>query len=203
MQITVTGKSLDVGDALRLHVEGNLSQSVAKYFSRALDSTVVFSRDGHHLIRADITVHAKRAMMVKGQAAAADAYAAFDDALERIAKQLRRYKRRIHRHSRNRDDEGLLPALSYVVRAESGDGEVAAEAEPAVIAEMPTEIATLTVGEAVMRMDLADAPALMFRNRGNGALNVVYRRPDGNVGWIDPGNVGLAGAGDGGSGGRG
>lgn len=193
MQITVTGKSLDVGETLRQHVENSLSQSVSKYFSRAHDAAVVLSRDGPHLIRADVTVHPKRAMVVTGAAAAADAYAAFDGALERIAKQLRRYKRRLDGHNRGRDDDAFLPAQQYVMRPESEDDEVPAEAEPAIIAEMPTEIATLGVGEAVMRMDLADAPVLMFRNRGNGALNVVFRRADGNVGWIDPGNVGLAG----------
>lgn len=187
MDISITGKNLDVGAALREHVSEQLDATVTKYFHRAHDSMVNFSREAH-LFRADISVHPGRGLLVKGHFAADDAYAAFDGALERIRKQLRRYKRRLSNHHKGRAGEEVLLAQYSIIAPEHEDEEVHEDAQPAIIAELPAEIATLTVGEAVMRMDLADVPAMMFRNRANGGLNVVYRRPDGNIGWIDPSN---------------
>jgi len=188
MDIAIKGKNLDVGDALRDYVEQNVDSVVTKYFSRAHDASVMISREAHRF-RVDITVHPISGLLVQGHAAANDAYSAFDAALERIAKQVRRYKRRLNDRQKSPGEEAPLLAQQYVLAAETGDEELPVDAQPAVIAELMTEIDTLTVGEAVMRMDLADLPALMFRNRGNGGLNVVYRRPDGNIGWIDPQNV--------------
>lgn len=188
MDISIKGKRLDVGDALRSHVEDHLAAAVSKYFSKAHDANVTISREAH-LFRADISVHPLRGVLVQGRSNADDAYAAFDTALEHIAKQLRRYKRRLNDKHKGRGPEESIPAQQYTLAPESGDGELPEEGQPAIIAELPTEIATLSVSEAVMRMDLADAPALMFRNRANGGLNVVYRRPDGNIGWIDPANT--------------
>ncbi len=185
MDLMVKGKGLDVGEALRQHIETELMGQVGKYFSRAHDAVVGIAREAHQF-RVDISVHPLSGVSVQGRAVAADAYAAFDSALERIAKQLRRYKRRLNDHSRRRPGEEATPAQQYVIAAESEEDELPADGQPAIIAELATEIATLSVGEAVMRMDLADAPALMFRNRAHGGLNVVYRRTDGNIGWIDP-----------------
>ncbi len=188
MDISVKGKQVDVGDALRGHAESHLVDTVTKYFDNALDSNVVFSRDGNGF-RADISVHAGRGMTMQGRASATDAYAAFDGALERIAKRLRRYKKRIRDHRKGDAAGDEMIAAQYAVIAADPDGETVSEDDhPAIIAEMAHEIATLTVGEAVMRLDLADSPALMFRNRAHDVLNVVYRRADGNVGWIDPYN---------------
>lgn len=190
MEISVTGRQMEVGAALTGHVEQNLEQAVNKYFDggRAIDAAVAFGHEGPH-VRVDITVHpGPRGVMVKGGGAASDAYSAFDVALERISKQLRRYKRKLTDHHRGQNNnEAVLPAQQYVIQAEDEEEPgVPYGDEPVIVADMPTEISTLTVGEAVMRMDLADQPALMFRNRGSGVLNVVYRRPDGNIGWIDP-----------------
>ena len=184
MEISVIGKNLNVGDALREHVETNLKADVKKYFDRALHSTVTFSREAHRF-RSDISVHAGRGLVMQGGGSADDPHTAFDGALERIAKQLRRYKRRLRDHHKSRETEDLVPVQQYVLAPEA-DEEVAAEAQPIVIAEMTAEIDTLTVSEAVMRMDLADSSVMMFRNRAHGGLNVVYRRQDGNIGWIDP-----------------
>ena len=186
MEISVKGKQIDVGDALRGHVETQLQSSVKKYFENALDSTVIFSKDGH-AFHAEISVHAGRGMVMQGGATANDAYACFDGALSRISKQLRRYKGRISSHHRNgpSDDELLLAQYS-IIESDESEQELPEEGMPTIVAEMPHKIATLTVAEAVMRMDLADAPTLMFRNRAHGGFNVVYRRADGNVGWIDP-----------------
>lgn len=190
MDVIVKGKHIDVGEALRSHAETNLRAHVGKYFSRAHDAQVTLSRAAHGF-RADIMVHPMRGFLVQGSAEDADAYVAFDAALERILKQLRRYKRRlVDQHQRGRDgqDEGVVAAQQYVIAPEPDDEVPSKEAPPVVVAEMPHEIAMLTVGEAVMRMDLADAPVVMFRNRANGVFNVVYRRSDGNIGWIDPTN---------------
>ena len=187
MDISVKGKNLDVGDALRGHVKDSLSNAVMKYFMRAIDANVVFSRQGHRL-RADISVHpGPRGMVVQGASESEDAYAAFDGAVERIAKQLRRYKRRLNDHHKHKSRlNEALPALQYVIQPEHEEHEVADDAQPTIIAEMPEHISTLTVSEAVMRMDLGDLPVVMFRDATSGRLNVVYRRNDGNIGWIDP-----------------
>jgi ribosomal subunit interface protein len=189
MQLSVSGKQIDVGDALREHVADTLQAVTGKYFGKAIEAHVVFSREAH-LLRADISIHVHRDLLLQGQAAAGDAYAAFDSAAERIAKRIRRYKRRLRdHHQRPREDsaEAML-VRSYVIAESGGDEMDGPEAgdQPVIIAEMSCEIPTLSVGEAVMRMDLADQPNFIFRNRAHGGLNVVYRRNDGHIGWVDP-----------------
>ncbi len=185
MDISVKGKNLDVGEALRGHAEGHLNSAVGKYFERAIDASVMFTRQGRQL-RADISVHpGPRGMVVQGRSESDDPYAAFDGALARISKQLRRYKRRLSNHHKGHGEK-FLPALQYVIQPDQENEEVDVDAEPIIVAEMPDEIATLSVSEAVMRMDLADLPVTMFRDRASGRLNVVYHRTDGNIGWIDP-----------------
>lgn len=190
MRIAVQGKQMDVGEALRGHAEARLEEAVTKYFDRAIDATVVFAKEAHFL-RCDITVHPARGLTVKGTGDATDAHNAFDVALDRISKQLRRWKRRLKDHKGSAAEEAPAPApaQSYILPApgEEEAGEAFPETgNPVVIAETPTEIPTCTVSNAVMRMDLADLPAMMFRNTAHGHLNVVYRRSDGNIGWIDP-----------------
>ena len=193
MQLTVTGKQVDVGDALRRHVETTLDSLLGKYFRTAIEAHAVFAREAH-LITADVSLHVGRGMVVNSSAAATDHYVAFDAAAERLAKQLRRYKRRLRDyHGKTRPPaERPEMAQAFVLAPiddeddDAADAATADGAGPVVIAEMSTELPQLTVGEAVMRMDLADAPVLLFRNRSHGELNVVYRREDGNIGWIDP-----------------
>ena len=188
MDISVRGKNLDVGDALRTHAEGHLGNVVGKYFNHAIDATVVFSREGQSM-STDISVHpGPRGLVVQSSAEAADAYAAFDGALERVGKQLRRYTRRLANHHKARPQD-TLAAQQYVIQPDDENEEIPEDAQPAIIAEMETHVATLTVSEAVMRMDLGDLPVVMFTNSANGVLNVVYRRADGNIGWIDPANA--------------
>lgn len=187
MEITVKGKNLDIGDALRGHIETQIDASVSKYFERAIDASVIVSKDGHNF-RADISVHPGRGILIQGHNQADEAYAAVDGAIARIAKQLRRYKSRLQDHHKNHADEAVAAQYS-ILQPESEDEEVSAEGQPAIVADMPHDIATMTVGMAVMRMDLADSPVLMFRNSAHGGFNVVYRRTDGNIGWIDPKNA--------------
>lgn len=189
MEISVKGKNVNVGEALKEHAEGSLSSAVDKYFSRATNASVVFTRQGRQL-RADISVRpGPRGLVVQGRSESDDPYAAFDGALARISKQLRRYKRRLVNHHKGHVED-ILPALQYVIQSDHEDEEIPEDAEPVIIAEMPEEIATLSVSEAVMRMDLADLPVIMFRDRASGRLNVVYHRADGNIGWIDPSDEG-------------
>ncbi|MHA1564770.1 MAG: ribosome hibernation-promoting factor, HPF/YfiA family [Alphaproteobacteria bacterium] len=186
MQISVTGKQLDVGASLRTHIDDSLDATVQKYFGSAMDATVVLSRDGR-LFRADIAVHVGKGIQVRSHDVADDAYAAFDVSLAHLGKRLRRHKGRLRAHHKSREEAVVEPAQTYVLEAPSEAGESAPE-PPVVIAESTSHIELLTVSEAVMRLDLADVAAMVFRNAGSGILNVVYRRADGNIGWVDPGS---------------
>jgi len=188
MNLTVKGKHIDVGDALRGHVEEQLTAVTEKYFSNPIDATVVFAHEAH-LYRSDISVRIGRGIMLQSSAEATDIYPAFDAAAEKVGKRLRRYKRRLRDHHLNgamaaAADAEQLPARQYVIDADHSDSD--ASNEPVVVAEMETTIETMSVAEAVMRMDLAELPALMFRSGSHGGLNMIYRRPDGHVGWVDP-----------------
>jgi ribosomal subunit interface protein len=197
MQITVSGKQVDLSDALRVHVANHLDSITNKYFDHALEAHITFSR-ARSFFTCDINMHAGRGLTLRGEGEAADAHAAFDDAAEHIAKRLRRYRRRMNEHSRDQAvRERPEAARQFVLREvyeKEGDSQVdgvdslgTTGPHAAVVAETAAEILTLSVGDAVMRMDLADQPVLMFRNAASGALNVVYRRSDGHIGWIDPG----------------
>ncbi len=193
MQITISGKQLDLSDALRTHVSENLDRITRKYFDHALDAAVTFGR-ARNFFTCDINLHAGRDLVLRAEGEAQDAHAAFDDAAEHIAKRLRRYRRRVNEHARDlanreRPETARQYILSQEEQASSAVAAGNAETGPyaAVIAESATEIARLSVGDAVMRLDLADQQVLMFRNSKTGTLNVIYRRPDGNIGWIEPG----------------
>ncbi len=188
MQLTVTGKQIQIGAGLRGHVETSLDAVLGKYFKTAIEAHVVVTKEAH-LVHAEISLHVGRGIVVNAGAAVGDVYAAFDIAAERVAKQLRRYKRRLRdHHAKAREPaEAVERARAYVLAPVAEDGnEEDPTGGPAVIAEISTELPRLTVGEAAMRMDLADAPVLLFRNCSHGELNLVYRRADGNIGWIDP-----------------
>jgi ribosomal subunit interface protein len=194
MQITVSGKQVDLSDALRTRVSTQMDTIAGKYFDHALEALVTFSR-ARSFFTCDINVHAGRGLQLRGEGEAADANTAFDDAAEHIAKRLRRYRRRVNEHHRDLAQRARPEAArQYILQEEvngvdhaTTDGRTLDEAFATVIAETQTEIASLSVGEAVMRMDLADQPVMMFRNSASGVLNVVYRRDDGHIGWINPG----------------
>ena len=198
MQITVSGKQVELSDALRTRVSQALKTITGKYFDHALEAHVTFGR-ARSFFTCDINVHAGTGLMLRGEGEAADANAAFDDAAEHIAKRLRRYRRRVNDHARDQAPRDRPQAArQYTLRQEEeeapdetrAEGDVRAATYATVVAEVPTEIALLTVSDAVMRMDLADQPVLMFRNSATRVLNVVYRRSDGNIGWIDPNEAG-------------
>jgi ribosomal subunit interface protein len=185
MQLSVSGKHVDLGDALRGHVTTTLMPMVDRYFGSAIEAKVLFARE-RHLYCADIAVHVARGMMVQSRSEASDAYAAFDGAAERLQKRLQRYKGRLIDRRRSRAEEPQETVPHYVLAANAGEAEDPEHGRPAIVAEQASEIAVLSVGEAVMRLDLGDLPILMFRNRMHQRMNVIYRRPDGTVGWIDP-----------------
>jgi ribosomal subunit interface protein len=191
MQISVSGKQVDLSDSLRIRVASSLDVIAGKYFDHAMEAQVTFSR-ARSFFTCDINLHAGRGLTLRGEGEAGDANGAFDDAAEHIATRLRRYRRRVSAHHRDLAHRaGPQAGRGYVLRAENEETQAAADSSDAtafatVIAESQLEIASLTVGEAVMRMDLADQAVLMFRNSATGEHNVVYRRTDGNIGWIDP-----------------
>jgi ribosomal subunit interface protein len=193
MHINVSGKQVDLSDSLRTRVASSLDGIANKYFDQAMEAHVTFGR-ARSFFTCDINLHAGRGLTLRGEGEAADANAAFDDAAEHIATRLRRYRKRLNDHHREEASRDRpQKARTVVLRGETEDGAApadghAAPAHAAIIAETQTEIARLTVSDAVMRMDLADQKVLMFRNSGTGELNVIYRRPDGNIGWIDPAN---------------
>jgi ribosomal subunit interface protein len=192
MDITVSGKQVELSEALKTRVDQQLATITGKYFDHALEAHVTFSR-ARCFFTCDINIHAGRGLTLRGEGEAADANSAFDDAAEHIAKRLRRYRRRMNEHSRDQANrERPEAARQYVLRQEEESAEtlngkvVATAAYATVVAEVATDIERLSVSDAVMRMDLADQPVLMFRNTTTAELNVVYRRSDGNVGWISP-----------------
>jgi ribosomal subunit interface protein len=196
MQITVSGKQVELSDALRTRVGTQLDLIAGKYFDSALEAQVTFSR-ARSFFTCDINVHAGRGLQLRGEGEAADANAAFDAAAEHIAKRLRRYRRRVNEHHRDLANRARPEAArQYVLRQEEesantaiADGGTVTENYATVIAESQAEISLLSVGEAVMRMDLVDQSVLMFRNSATGEFNVIYRRTDGHIGWIDPGQA--------------
>ncbi|WP_262692335.1 ribosome hibernation-promoting factor, HPF/YfiA family [Kordiimonas aestuarii] len=190
MDINVTGRKMNVGEALTSHIEERLEAVAEKYFSRTIDATTTFVKEGH-TYRADISLHANQGISLQARGEADEPYAAFETAAEKIEKQLRRYKRRLknHHHAPQRDVAMEL-ARDTVIAPEQEDDEPAPNGhddQPIIIAESKKAIPLVSVGDAVMLMDLADANAFVFRNRKSEALEVVYRRQDGNIGWISPG----------------
>jgi ribosomal subunit interface protein len=188
MQLTVTGKQVQIGDALRRHIESSLDAILGKYFKTAIEAHVILAKEAQGC-RAETSVHVGRGIEVNAGGEAVEIYAAFDVAAERVAKQLRRYKRRLRDHHA-KAVAAEERATAYVLAPIADDEEMGEDgvdgSAPAVVAELSLELPNLTVGEAVMRLDLSETSVLLFRNRSHGELNVVYRRPDGNVGWIDP-----------------
>ena len=187
MSLRISGKNLDVGDAFRVQVETRLSEALKKYFDGGFTGRVTLEREGSGF-RTECIIHLDTGIVLQAEGRAQDAHPSFDQAAERIEKRLRRYKRKLKEHHLARREEPL-PAQSYILAANDEEIEVAADYAPTIIAEETTSLQTLTVGGAVMAMDLAEAGVIVFRNAAHGGINVVYRRTDGHIGWIDPSRV--------------
>jgi ribosomal subunit interface protein len=186
MDIRISGHQVDTGAALQAHAEERLGAVVDKYFARAIASAVTFSRAPQGAFRCDIVTHVTQGLVLKGSANAQGAHIAFDQAVDKIDKQLRRYKRRLRdRHDQvahaQREEEA-----AYIVFRDEADTEEPSEA-PVVIAETRVDVPEATVSDAVMMLDLRNTNALLFKNAGTGRHNMVYRRGDGSIGWVEPG----------------
>jgi len=190
MQYQISGKQIDIGEALQTHVRSELDTVVAKYSQRPTDATIIFSRDAHEYV-CEAIVHLSTGLTAQAKAHATDIYSAFDQAGEKMDKQLRRYKRRLKDHHKERlHPVELSGGSSYILAAsEDEQSQEPDSLTPVIIAEMETKIPSLSVGEAVMQMELAGAPVLIFRHEAYDRVNVVYRREDGNIGWVDPSNT--------------
>lgn len=192
MRYQVSGKQIDIGEALQAHVQSQIDAVVEKYSGRPTDALCVFSRDGS-AYSCETVLHLSSGMTVQARANEHDIYSACDAAVAKMEKQLRRYKRRLKNHNKERTTPvELFGASSYILASSETEEETEPDTlQPVIVAEMETRIPTLSVGEAVMQMELHGAPVLVFRNEKQGSgVNVVYRRDDGNVGWIDPNTAG-------------
>lgn len=190
MDIRVSGHQIDTGEALREQVDQRLQAIAEKYFSRAISAQVTFGRGPYdHSFTCDIVAHVTQGVVLKGSAGASIAPAAFEQAADRIETQLRRYKRRLKdRHAQSAHSEAL--DASYTVFAPPLEEEEPVD-NPPVVVETRVDIPVASVFDAVMLLDLRNTNALMFRNAGTGVFNMVYRRGDGTIGWVEPERGGL------------
>lgn len=190
MRYQISGKQIDIGEALQTHVKAELGEVVEKYAQRPTECIVVFSKSAHEFV-CETTIHLSTGLSASAKGQATEIYAAFESCREKMDKQIRRYKRRIRNyHSDRKAPVEFDGASKYILAAteETDDDAGLDSLQPVVIAEMETKIPSITVGEAVMQLELAGQKMLVFRNEGHGGVNVVYRRDDGNIGWIDPRN---------------
>ncbi len=187
MRYQISGKQIDIGTSLQTHVETELGVIVSKYAERPTDAQIIFSKNAHEFV-CETTVHLSTGLTAQARAHATEIYASFDQCCEKMEKQLRRYKRRLKDHHKDRTEPvELFGGSSYILAPSGDEGVTEPESlQPMIIAEMEAKIPSLSVGEAVMQMELAGAPLLVFRNEGHDGVNVVYQREDGNIGWIDP-----------------
>ena len=196
MQVQIAGKKIEIGAALQERIAFGLESRVSKYFNRTGEAFVTVSKPGW-AFNVDCSIHLPSGVTLQAHGEGDDGYQAFEMALDKIEKRVRRYKNRLRNH-RVKDGAAVEPAFERIILPtdDSGEDDAGAEADsgpgdsPAIVAESDTRIQTMTVSMAVMQLELADSPAVMFRNAAHGRLNMVYKRPDGNVGWVDPGKDG-------------
>ncbi len=194
MKVTISGKHMEVGQSLSHHIEERLQQGINKYLDRVTDVNVVISKVAH-MVETHITVNpgTQSNLLIKADARAADAYVSFDSAADKVEKQLRRYKRKLkHHHQPEKENSKFRNIQEYVLSQHEEEEELPENHNPLVIAENPTHIESITVSDAVMRMDLGHLPVLVFINSATDSINVLYRRADGNISWIDPSQAELA-----------
>lgn len=188
MDIRVSGHQVDIGDALKVLCTERLSAITEKYFSRAISAAVTVSRQARgHGFHVDCVMHVRHGVLLKSESEAAEASLAFEAAADRIEKQLRRYKRRLKSHQGS--DAMADAGRAYVLQDEPDHAEdtpLDQGDNPLIIAETQMSIPAVAVGDAVMLMDFSSTPAMLFRNSQTGSLNMVYRRPDGHIGWVEP-----------------
>jgi ribosomal subunit interface protein len=184
MALRVSGKNVDVGDALRTKAQDHFNAVVMKYFDGGFEGHLTLEHEGAGF-QAVCMIHLDSGADLSASAYGGDAVSAYEIMAATIEERLRRYNRKLKSHRRRENGE-TSPAQTYVLAATEGEDELAEDFSPAVIAETTSNLRRMSVGEAVMELDLAQSDVVVFRHAGHGGLNVVYRRADGNIGWIDP-----------------
>ena len=187
MNVQINGKQIDIGSSLNAHASSKIEELILKYSKSATDSSVTFSKDRYEY-SCDISIHLATGLTIQSKGKATDIYDSFENSLEKISKQLRRYKRRLKNHHNDRKKPiEFIKANSYIIsNNEERDSNVKESLNPLIIAEIQEKIPTVSVGEAVMQMELSGANMLIFRNSSHQKINVVHLREDGNIGWVDP-----------------
>ena len=195
MGLRISGKQMEMGDAFRTQIDQRIEEAIAKYFDGGFSGHVTVEKSGSGF-SADCMVRLDTGVALQAEGKALDPQLAFDAAAERIEKRLRRYKRRLKSHQAEGREEAVWTDIQYRVMAPLADEdeEIAENYAPTVVAESKLALKTMSVAEAVMDLDLTDRPVCVFRNAATDAVNVVYRRADGNIGWIDPSSVATNGS---------
>jgi ribosomal subunit interface protein len=189
MSVRVSGKHMEIGEAFRLRIEDQIAQAVTKYFDGGYSSQVTVEKSGSRF-SADCKIHLDSGTALQANGQANDPQAAFDAASERIAKRIRRYKRKLKDHHNGNGNAGFAEvAYTVMDSVPDEDDELPDNYAPTIVAESSKQLKTMSVANAVMALDMTDEPVLMFRSPGNEQLNIVYRRNDGNIGWIDAANI--------------
>lgn len=185
MSLRISGKHMDIGDSLKSRIEGRISDAVDKYFGHGFSGHVTMEKSGSFFL-ADCILHLDSGINLQASAREPEAFASFDKAAERIEKRLRRYKRKLKDHHANGNTGEQAMAAYTVMSTPDDDEELGEDFAPLVVAESSTSVRTQTVAMAVMQLELMDEPVNVFKNAASGTVNIVYRRTDGNIGWIDP-----------------
>ncbi|MEZ5872907.1 MAG: ribosome-associated translation inhibitor RaiA [Nitratireductor sp.] len=185
MTLRISGKHMNIGESLSQRIEDRINDAVGKYFDGGYSGHATIEKSGN-AFESDLAIHLDTGVVLQATARGHDAQSCFDDAAERIEKRLRRYKRRLKDHHAPAAARVLAEASYSVVEAPDEEEELPEDYNPVIIAESLTQVATQSVAQAVMQLDLTDRPVIVFTNAASGDTNVVYRRPDGNIGWINP-----------------
>ncbi|MEF2550716.1 ribosome-associated translation inhibitor RaiA [Aurantimonas sp. A2-1-M11] len=184
MSLRISGKHMDIGDSFRTRISDRLGEAVDKYFDGNFSGTVVVSKNGSRF-STDCVVHLDTGVVFQAAGQAHEPEVSFAEAAERIEKRLRRYKRRLKDHKASSTEHRDM-TYSVMAAIPEEDEELPEDFSPAIIAETTLKVGTLSVAGAVMELDRQDGPVVVFRNAKSGDLNIVFRRPDGNYGWVDP-----------------
>jgi len=182
--IQIAGRHLDVGDALKERISDGLEAAVTKYFDRSFDANVTVEKRGHEVVT-ECNVHLPSGIVLQSTGAASDPYASLEDSLEKMEKRVRRYHRRLKDHHK-RAPMPSEPANAFIIQGSDEETLEDKGEAPLIVAESASDVKTMSVSEAVMQLELSDTPAVLFRNVKHSGLNMVYRRKDGNIGWVDP-----------------
>ncbi|CAN7145121.1 MULTISPECIES: ribosome hibernation-promoting factor, HPF/YfiA family [Neorhizobium] len=189
MSVRVSGKHMEIGDSFRQRIEDQIGEAVTKYFDGGYSSQVIVEKAGSRF-SADCKVHLDTGIVLHAAGEANDPQISFDAAAQRIEKRLRRYKRRLKDHHAGNHVNGYAEVAYTVMDSVPDEGEeVPEDFAPTIVAESSKQLKTMTVASAVMALDMTDEPVLLFRSPGKEHLNIVYRRNDGNIGWIDSTNI--------------